>query len=126
MGRFGGEKGRECRSLCTPFCTSTARASRKNAFLSPFKPRIGPFSPHSLCTTLYKSTNGAKGGGVRPVDSTRMNKQMLFLRVFPGPGAGLRQLLPRRKKNNGARNPDAAVWYQLSIPSIYMRMLYTF
>jgi hypothetical protein len=55
-----------------------------------------------------------------------MNKQMLFLRVFPGPGAGLRQLLPRRKKNNGARNPDAAVWYQLSIPSIYMRMLYTF
>jgi hypothetical protein len=62
MGRFGGEKGRERRLLCIHFCTSTAPASRKNAFLSPFKPKIGPFSPHSLCTTLYKGANGADGG----------------------------------------------------------------
>lgn len=46
MGRFGGEKGQEHRLLCVHFCASAAAASRKNAFLSPFKPKISPFFPN--------------------------------------------------------------------------------
>jgi hypothetical protein len=62
MGRCGGEKGREPRFPCVHFRTSIVPASRKNAFLSPFKPKIAPFSTHSLCPILYKSPNAANGG----------------------------------------------------------------